>query len=221
MGEYIALSASDGHDPGAYLARPQGSPRAGLVVCQEIFGVNAHIRQVTDGFAAEGYLAVAPALFDRIGRGVELAYDEAGVARGRELRTAIAWETVMRDVDAAAEAVRAGAGVAVVGYCWGGSLAWLAACRLDVQAAAGYYGGQVHEHRGETPGCPVMLHFGDQDPIIPGGDVAEIGSLHPEVQIYTYPAGHGFNCDARGNFDQAAAGLALERTLAFLAEHLG
>ncbi len=221
MGEQITLSASDGHDLGAYLARPQRPPRAGLVVCQEIFGVNAHIRQVTDGFAAEGYLAVAPALFDRIERGVELAYDEAGVARARELGTALAWETALRDVGAAADAVRTGAGVAVIGYCRGGSVAWLAACRLDVQAAVGYYGGQIHEHRGETPGCPVMLHFGEQDPIIPSEDVAEIAAAHPEIPIFTYAVGHGFNCDARADFDRAAADLALERTLAFLAEHLG
>ncbi len=221
MGEQITLSASDGHDLGAYLARPQGPPRAGLVVCQEIFGVNAHIRQVTDGFAAEGYLAVAPALFDRMERGVELAYDEAGVARARELGTALTWETALRDVDAAAETVRTGAGVAVIGYCRGGSVAWLAACRLDVQAAVGYYGGQIHEHRVETPGCPVMLHFGEQDPIIPSEDVAEIAAAHPEIPIFTYAVGHGFNCDARADFDRAAADLALERTLAFLAEHLG
>ena len=221
MGEQITLSASDGHDLGAYLARPQGPPRAGLVVCQEIFGVNAHIRQVTDGFAAEGYLAVAPALFDRMERGVELAYDEAGVARARELGTALTWETALRDVDAAAETVRTGAGVAVIGYCRGGSVAWLAACRLDVQAAVGYYGGQIHEHRGETPGCPVMLHFGEQDPIIPADQVAEIAAAHPEIPVFIYPVGHGFNCDARADFDRVAADLALERTLAFLAEHLG
>ena len=221
MGEFITLSASDGHDLGAYLARPQGPPRAGLVVGQEIFGVNAHIRQVTDGFAAEGYLAVAPALFDRMERGVELAYDEAGVARGRELGTAMAWETALRDMDAAAETVRTGAGVAVIGYCRGGSLAWLAACRLDVQVAVGYYGGQIHEHRGETPGCPIMLHFGERDGIIPAEHVAEIAAAHPEIPIFIYPVGHGFNCDVRADYDPATAGLALERTLAFLAEHLG
>jgi carboxymethylenebutenolidase len=221
MGEQVTLRASDGHDLAAYLAQPQGPPRGGLVVCQEIFGVNAHIRRVTDGFAAEGYLAIAPALFDRMERGVELDYNEASMARARALGTALAWDTALSDVSAAVDAVRTGAGVAAIGYCRGGSVAWLAACRLDLQAAVGYYGGQIHEFLGEMPGCPVMLHFGEHDPIIPAEDVAEIAAAHPELPVFTYPVGHGFNCDARADFDQAAADLARKRTLAFLEQHLG
>ena len=194
MGDHITLTAGDGHQLAAYIARPVGAARAGLVVCQEIFGVNAHMRDVCDGFAGEGYLTIAPALFDRLERGVELGYGDGDTARGRALRTALARDDVMLDVGAAAEEVRTGSGVGVVGYCWGGSVAWLAACRLEIAAAVGYYGGQVHELRAETPNCPVQLHFGERDPIIPNEQVVEIGALHPEVAIFTYDAGHAFNC---------------------------
>ena len=220
MGDLITLTAGDGHELAAYVARPEGSARAGLVVCQEIFGVNAHMRDVCDGFAAEGYLAIAPALFDRLERGVELGYSDDDTARGRALRTALAWDDVMRDVGAAAEEVRNGAGVGVIGYCWGGSVAWLAACRLPVQASVSYYGGQVHEFRAETPGCPVQFHFGTKDPIIPNEHVEEIAALHPDIPLYTYDAGHAFDCTPRPDYDPAAAALARERSLAFLAERL-
>jgi carboxymethylenebutenolidase len=221
LGETISLTASDGHELAAYLARPEGEAKAGLVVCQEIFGVNFHIREVADGFAGEGYLTIAPALFDRLEREVELAYTEDDIARGRALKTALAWETVMLDVAAAAEEARTGAGVGVVGYCWGGSLAWLAACRLNVEAAVGYYGGQVHEFRDETPACPVLLHFGERDRAIPKAHVEEIAKAHPEVPVFTYEAGHGFNCAARADYDAEAAAVARWRTLDFLAQHLG
>ena len=223
MGERITLTASDGHELSAYLARPDGPARAGLVICQEIFGVNAHIRDVADGFAKEGYLTVAPALFDRIEPGVELTYTADDTAHGRALRTALAWEAVMLDVGAAVDQVRTEPGAAaagVVGYCWGGSLAWLAACRLHVAAAVGYYGGQIHEHRAETPSCPVQLHFGERDPIIPNEHVVEIGGRHPDVAILTYDAGHGFNRTPRTDYDPDAAALARQRTLDFLLQHL-
>lgn len=221
MGDLITLTAGDGHELAAYVARPEGPARAGLVVCQEIFGVNAHMRDVCDGFAAEGYLAIAPALFDRLERGVELGYSDDDTTRGRALRTALAWDNVMRDVGAAAEEVRNGAGVGVIGYCWGGSVAWLAACRLPVQASVSYYGGQVHEFRAETPGCPVQFHFGTKDPIIPNEHVEEIAALHPDIPLYTYDAGHAFDCTPRPDYDPAAAALARQRTLDFLVEHLG
>ena len=221
MGEMIELTAQDGHRLGAYVARPEGPARAGLVVVQEIFGVNGHMRDVAEGLAREGYLAVAPALFDRLEPGLELAYDEAGVARGRALRAEISWEQVQADtaaaVQAAAEAGRAG----VIGYCWGGSIAWLAACRLPVAAAVGYYGGQIHELREETPACPIQLHFGEQDTAIPLDSVEEVRRLHPEVPVHLYPAGHGFNCDRRSSYHAESADLARDRSLAFLAEHLG
>jgi carboxymethylenebutenolidase len=220
MAETVKLTAADANKLDAYLARPEGTPKGGLVVCQEIFGVNHHIRAVAEGFASQGFLAVAPALFDRVKPGVELDYTAEGIAEGRALRTALVWEDVMADVAAAIKAAREAGAVGVVGYCWGGSLAWLAACRLEIAAAVGYYGGQIHEHRQETPRAPVLLHFGAQDELIPPAHVAEIRRLHPTVQIFTYPAGHGFNCDARADFDEDSAGIAGERTFAFLDEHL-
>ncbi len=220
QGETIELTAADGHRLGAYLARPAGAPKAGLVVVQEIFGVNRHIRAVTEGFAADGYLAIAPALFDRRERGLELGYEAEDVARGRELKAATSWEEAAQDVAAAITAVTDAGPVGVIGYCWGGSIAWLAACRLPVAAAVGYYGGQIRELSGETPRCPVLLHFGAQDAAIPLEDVDEVRRLHPEVPIHLYPAGHGFNCDLRGSYHPESAALARERSLAFLAEHL-
>ena len=220
MAETIELSAGDGTRLDAYLARPQATPKAGLVVVQEVFGVNAHIRRVADGFAAEGYLAVAPALFDRRERGVELDYDEAGLAKGRSLRGAITWDEVALDVAAAVGAAAEAGKVGVVGYCWGGSVAWLAACRLPVAAAVGYYGGQINDLIDEAPGCPVMLHFGEADAMIPLDNVDAIRQRHPAVEVFTYPAGHGFNCDARADFDAESAATARERSLALLARTL-
>ena len=221
MGEKLELTAEDGHRLQAYLARPVGPPRGGLVVCQEIFGVNHHIREVADGYAESGYLAIAPALFDRLRPGVELEYNADDVAEGRALKTATAWDQAVTDIGAAAARAAEAGKVGVVGYCWGGSLAWLAACRLPVAAAVGYYGGQIHEHREEDPGCPVMLHFGERDSMIPPEHVEAIGARHPEVEIFTYPAGHGFNCRPRADFEPESAALAFERTLAFLRRHLG
>ncbi len=220
QGETIELTAADGHRLGAYLARPAGAPKAGLVVVQEIFGVNRHIRAVTEGFAADGYLAIAPALFDRRERGLELGYEAEDVARGRELKAATSWEEAAQDVAAAITAVTDAGPVGVIGYCWGGSIAWLAACRLPVAAAVGYYGGQIRELSGESPRCPVLLHFGEQDAAIPLEDVDEVRRLHVEVPIHLYPAGHGFNCDLRGSYHAESAALARERSLAFLAERL-
>lgn len=221
MGETLKLAAADGHELDAYVARPAHRVKGGLVVCQEIFGVNHHIRAVADGYAGDGYLAIAPALFDRVRPGIELGYDEAGVAEGRDIRTALSWDKAVVDVAAAVEAAREAGKVGVIGYCWGGSLAWLAACRLQIAAAVGYYGGQIHEHRQERPACPVLLHFGERDAMIPAAHVADISELHPEVEVHAYPAGHGFNCDARAAFDKQSAHVARGRSLRFLAEHLG
>ena len=221
MGTMIQLTASDGHRLDAYRADPKGKPKGGMVVVQEIFGVNAHMRAVTDGFAAAGYAAVGPALFDRVEKGVDLGYAEPGMTRGRELRAKLAWEDVLKDVAAAAQAVRAAGKVGVVGYCWGGSVAWLAARRLKLDAAVGYYGGQIIGFKDERPACPTMLHFGYQDTGIPMTDVDAIRKAQPKVPIHVYPAGHGFNCDHRASYHAASAKLAGERTLAFFAKHLG
>ena len=221
MGTHIKLTASDGHVFDAYRADPKTPPRAGLVVVQEIFGVNAHIRAVTDGFAAEGYAAIAPAFFDRAETGVELGYEEPDMTRGRTLRAELSWEETILDVAAAAEALAPAGKTGVVGYCWGGSVAWLAAIRLAVDGAVGYYGGQVIDFKDEKPGCPVMLHFGETDAGIPLSDVDAIRAAQPDVPIHLYPAGHGFNCDHRASYHAESVKLALERTLTFLADALG
>ncbi len=221
MGEMISRTADDGHALGAYRARPAGARRAGLVVIQEIFGVNGHIQSVCDGFAADGYDAIAPALFDRAERGVELDYDEAGMARGRAIREELSWIGAVRDIAAALSALSGEGKVGVVGYCWGGSLAWLAATRLGPACAVSYYGGQIIQFKDDTARCPVLMHFGDSDKSIPLDDVAAIRAAQPDIPVHVYPGGHGFNCDARASYHAESAKLARERTLAFLAEHLG
>ena len=221
MGEIIELNAADGHALDAYLARPAGAARGGLVVVQEIFGVNGHIRDVCDRFAADGYTALAPALFDRVAPGTEFEYDADGVAAGRDLKDRAAWPQVAADIAAARDHLAAAGAVAIVGYCWGGSVAWLGATEGGFAAAIGYYGGQIIELNDRSPKCPTMLHFGDQDAAIPLDDVEAIRAAHPDMTIHIYEgAGHGFNCDRRGSYHEAAAGRALERTNAFLAEHL-
>ncbi len=221
MADHMTLQAADGHGFDSYLAQPAGTPKAGLVVIQEIFGVNSHIRSVADGYAADGYLVVAPALFDRIERNVELGYNEADIARGRDLKAAATWDHAALDVAAAVEAAGSAGKVGVVGYCWGGSVAWLAACRTPVSAAVGYYGGQIRELGDAQPTCPVQLHFGDRDPMIPVSDVEAIAAAHPAVEVHRYDADHGFNCDHRGSYHAESAALARQRSLDFFARHLG
>jgi carboxymethylenebutenolidase len=223
MGEVVTLTAEDGFRLSAYRATPAGSPRGGLVVVQEIFGVNRHVKRVADGYAADGYAVVAPALFDRVEPGFETGYAPADIERGRSIRAKIAWDTMLSDVRAAvAELARAGHKVGVVGYCMGGSVAWLSATRIDgLAAAVGYYGGAVAEHAEERPRCPVMLHFGETDASIPKEHYEKVIRLHPGVPVHVYPAGHGFNCDERASYDEASARLARERTLEFLRPHVG
>jgi carboxymethylenebutenolidase len=222
MGEYVTLKAADGHELSAYVARPDGEPVAGLVVVQEIFGVNAHIRSVADGYAKDGFLAVAPALFDRIERGVELGYDGADMQKAMGFIPKLDTEKALADL--AAAMVFAGSATAkkvgVIGYCFGGTLAWLAATRLHPAAAVGYYGGRIANYSGETPSAPVMLHFGKQDAHIPAEEVEKVHAAHPEVEIYWYDAGHGFNCDARGSYNKEAAHKARLRSLRFIEKHL-
>ena len=222
MGTSITLTAGDGHGLGAYRAEPAATPRGGVVIVQEIFGVNAHIRSVADAFAEADYLTVAPALFDRAEAGVELAYDGDGMSRGRALSSEIALDDVLKDVAAAAEVAAEGGKVGVVGYCWGGAIAWAAACRLEVAAAVGYYGRLIYDLREERPGCPVMLHYGETDASIPLDQVEAVRAAHPDVPLFIYPdAGHGFNCDVRASYNVEAAAEARARTMAFLAQHLG
>ncbi len=218
----IELSAADGHRLNALLAAPAGAPRGALVVVQEIFGVNSHIRAVAAGYAADGYLAIAPALFDRIERGVELGYSAAEVQRGAGLKAASGNDKPLLDIAAAMAQVAHAGRVGIVGYCWGGLLSWLAACQLDgLAASVPYYGGGVPNHAALTPRCPVLAHFGAQDSHIPLASVETFRAAQPGVSVEVYPAQHGFNCDQRGAFDAPSAALALERSLVFLRQHVG
>ena len=222
MAEFITLTAEDGHILEAYLAGTAGDAKGRLVVIQEVFGVNGHIRDVCTGFAAEGYVALAPALFDRAEPAVELDYTDSGLGRGRELRALIPWDDVARDVRAAQAYLAREGAAAIVGYCWGGSVAWLGASEADFACAVGYYGGQIVDLLERTPGCPTMLHFGEIDPAIPPADVETIRAAHSEVTVHVYAgADHGFNCDRRAHYHAEAAALARKRTLAFFAQHLG
>ena len=222
MGDRIELTAADGFALSAYRADPVGTPRGGLVVAQEIFGVNGHIRAVCDGFAADGYVALAPALFDRYERFVDIGYTPTDVAKGRELKGLAQTDAALRDITAARDALAGVGKIGVIGYCWGGFLAWMAASRISGFACAvPYYGGGMLDAVGERPKCPVMAHFGERDSMIPVDGVRRLAAAHPDAQVFIYAADHGFNCDQRGSYDAAAAKLARERTLQFLRQHLG
>ncbi|MBU6499606.1 MAG: dienelactone hydrolase family protein [Rhodospirillales bacterium] len=225
MDSFIDLTAADGHRLKAWRDGPEGADPGktpGLVVVQEIFGVNGHMRNVCARFAAAGYAVVAPALFDRAERGVELGYTADDVARGRDLRAKVSDAAVMLDIDAAALALGGRAKLGIVGYCWGGTIAWWGATRTrHFQAACGWYGGGIAGTRTEAPHCPVQLHFGEKDSGIPLSDVELIRAAQPAVEIFVYPgAQHGFGCDERGSFSAPDARLAQERTLAFLGRTL-
>ncbi len=222
MGRMVELVAADGFRLSAYRAEPAGAQRGGVVVVQEIFGVNSHIKSVCDGFAAEGYLAVAPALFDRVRRGVDLGYAPDDIAAGKELKAATSTDGALMDI-AAAQAAVAGAGKSgIVGYCWGGYVAWMAAARLPgLACAVAYYGGGMIEAIGEQPQCPVLMHFGEQDQMIPVSGVERLRAAHPAHQVFLYTANHGFNCDQRGSFNAEAAALARKRTLEFFRTRIG
>jgi carboxymethylenebutenolidase len=220
MSSTIELEAGDGHVLSAYRAGPPEAAH-GLVVVQEIFGMNHHMRRVCDSFAAEGYAVFAPALFDRVERGVELGYAPEDIARGREVRGRLSEEGIIADISAAADALGAKQR-GIVGYCFGGTVAWWGATRTQrFKAAVGWYGGGIAATRNETPNCPVQLHFGETDASISLADVESIRKAQPGVEIFVYPAaGHGFGCDERASFNAEAATLAQSRTLAFFAGHL-
>ena len=222
MGSFIELTADDGFRVSAWRADPAGTPRGAVVIAQEIFGVNSHIRSVCDGYAADGYVAIAPALFDRYEAGVDIGYTPADVTKGRELKARANLDAALRDIAAARVAVAAAGKVAVIGYCWGGYVAWMSASRVPGFACAvAYYGGGVLDAAAEKSLCPVMAHFGERDTGIPIAGVRELMAKRPDVEIFVYPADHGFNCDQRAAYDAAAAKLARERTLEFLRRHVG
>lgn len=219
----IELTAADGFLFGAYRAMPEGQVKGGVVVIQEIFGVNHHIRAVADGYAAAGYAAIAPQIFDRVERGVELGYtDQQDLDKGiriafQDLELADA----LKDIQAAVDALSESGKVAVVGYCFGGLLAWLSACEVDgVAAASCYYGGGTVKQVDRMPKCQVIMHFGDRDANIPLSDVDIIREVHPGVEIFVYPADHGFNCNERASYDAESAGRALARTLSHFDKHI-
>ncbi len=216
MGEFTTLMARDGHEFNAWLAAPSGPARGAVVIAQEIFGVNRHIRAVADGYAAAGYVTIAPCLFDRIRRGIELGYSEAETQEGRGYRLQIPLEKTLVDLNSSINVVKHAGRVAVVGYCWGGTLAYVAACDLPVTCAVSYYGGQIKDHLAKPPRRPVMYHFGERDPYIPLTDVEKIRTVDHNGVFHLYPADHGFNCDERGSYDAASAALARERSLQFL-----
>jgi carboxymethylenebutenolidase len=226
MGNFIDLKAADGFSFPAYLAEPAGKPRGAVVVLQEIFGVNSHIRSIADGYAAEGYLAIAPATFHRVKPGVELGYTPDDISAGAALKgqvEALPAPGVMQDVQAAINYAAKAGKVGIVGYCWGGLLAWRAAAMLDgLSAAAPYYGGgsTVPPEIARKPKVPVMAHFGDQDTHIPMDTVRAFEKAHPEVEVHVYAANHGFNCDQRGSWNASAAATARERTLDHFRRHL-
>lgn len=216
MGAFTTLMARDGHEFNAWLAAPTGPARGAVVICQEIFGVNHHIRGVADGYAAAGYVTIAPCLFDRIRRGIELGYSEKDTQEGRGYRLQIPQEKTLADLAASINVVKHAGRVAVVGYCWGGTLAYLAACELPIACAVAYYGGQIKEHLTKSPRRPVIYHFGEKDPYIPPTDIEKIRAADPTGEFHLYPADHGFNCEERGSYAAASAELALTRTHAFL-----
>lgn len=218
----INLRASDEHIFSAHRVDPLETSRGGVVVIQEIFGVNAHIRAVAARFAAAGYTTLAPAFFDRVERGVELGYDPAGIARGRELIAELDPIDVLADLGAAHDQLASeGLPVAIVGYCWGGSVVWNAAHRRPGLACAiAYYGSRIVNFVDERPQVPTMMHVGRRDASLPLAQVHAIGERYPEIAIHEYDAGHGFDCDHRGDFDSTASAHAMTRSLAFMAQHM-
>jgi carboxymethylenebutenolidase len=220
MGEFTTIMARDGHEFQAYLAAPPGKPRGAVVVLQEIFGVNAHIRAVTDSYAAEGYTAIAPSLFDRVRRGIQLGYGPEDKTQAIGTMQQLKPEETTKDVAAAIAVVKSSGRVGTVGFCWGGRLAYLAACDLPVSCAVVYYG-KIMDVLDKKPRRPVMYHFGSLDQSIPVADTGRIAAAHPESPLYVYEgADHGFNCEQRSAYNPEAAALARQRTLGFLARYV-
>jgi carboxymethylenebutenolidase len=218
---HLQLRAADGHTFSAWVSRPEGHARGGIVVVQEIFGVTGHIERVADQFAAAGYLAIAPALFDRQQRGVNLTYDDAGIAQGVGYMQQADFGQVMADLKAAIDAVAHAGPVGMVGYCWGGLVTYLAGSRTGIAAGIAYYGGGIARMLEPVPRCPMQFHFGEQDAHIPLRDVEQIRATFPQGEYHMYAAGHGFNCTDRASHDAAAAHLAFARTKEFFSKHLG
>ena len=225
MGKNITLKASDGHEFAAYRADPAGKPKGCMIVIQEIFGVNDHIRDIANRIAANGYLAVAPCMQDRAQRGFETGYTPPEIEKARAMRGQVKNEDSLKDLRATFDYLKSqNAGkIGVVGYCWGGSLAWLAATEIDgLGCAISYYGGEVANNADKKAKCPVMFHFGEKDASIPLDKVELVKQKQPDHPLYVYKdAGHGFSCDARGSYHPASHELALGRSREFAGKHVG
>jgi carboxymethylenebutenolidase len=222
MGNMTHLTASDGHRLSAYRAEPSGKPKGGLVVAMEIFGVNSHIRAVADGYAADGYLVIAPALFDRVQPDYEAGYSQEEIQKGIAFIQKIDLDDTMKDVAAAIQNISSAGKTGITGYCWGGTVAWKAACTVDgLACAVPYYGGGIPGLIALKPKCPVLFHWGEKDQSIPLDKARQFAEAHKDQTHYFYPAGHGFNCDQRGSYDVASAKLARSRTLEFLSRFVG
>jgi len=220
MRAFVAVTAGDGHQFQAYVANPREAPRGALVVLQEIFGVNGHMRTVVDSLAAEGYVCIAPCLFDRIRGGIVLDHTPSGIEEGIGYAMRLEPQNVVADIAAALEFVKDAGRAGVVGFCLGGQLAYRAACVLPIACAVSYYGGNIPALLDQKPRCPVMYHFGERDKYIPLSDVEKIRRAHPEGIFHVYAAGHGFASDDRPAFDAVCAELARRRTLDFFARCL-
>lgn len=224
MGDTISLTAGDGHTLNAYKAAPSGTPKGGLVVVQEIFGINGQIRRTADHFAQQGYLCIAPALFDRVEKGIELGYNETDFAKGRETRGALGDDVIKADIEAAIKEASSAGKVGVIGFCFGGYVAFLAASSIDgVSAAMPFYGGGIAAKVGELkPKCPTQFHFGDKDGAIPLDDVQKVKDANQDSPVFVYDdSGHGFTCDDRDSFNPSATERAYARALGWLGQHVG
>ena len=222
MGKNMELTSSDGHTFAAYRAEPSGEPRGAIVVVQEIFGVNSHIRSVADGYAADGYLAIAPALFDRVQRNVDLGYTPDAIAQGRALKDRASIDAALLDCEAAQRVAALAGKVGIVGYCWGGFVSWMASGKVTgLACAVAYYGGGILSQPDVKALCPLMAHFGERDSMIPVDEVKELAATHPEHRVFIYAADHGFNCDQRGSYDAESAKLARQRSLEFFRQYVG
>jgi carboxymethylenebutenolidase len=222
MGKTVTLTASDGFRLGGYRADPASKPKGAVVVIQEIFGVNSHIRNICDRLANEGYVAIAPAIFDRIEPDFQSGYTPEEVAVARKFVAAPDWPAMRRDTQAAIDAAAGVGPVGIIGFCLGGSVAYVAATKLSgLSAAVGYYGGAVARFADDKPTVPTQLHFGEKDGGIPLSDVETIKAKRPEVEVFVYPgAQHGFGCDERASYDKASSDLAWQHSLAFFGTHL-
>ena len=223
MGKNIELTASDGHKFSAYVAEPSGKPKGALIVVMEIFGVNSHIRKVTDEYAADGYLAIAPQFFDRVQKGLDVGYTGQDLELARSLMQKMNLNDPLKDVEVAKAHVSSAGKVGIIGYCWGGSLAFKSACNVNgLACAVAYYGGSIPNIVDEKPKCPVMFHWGETDQSIPLEKAKMVAEKHKDQIHHFYPgAGHGFNCDQRGSFNPESSKVARQRTLEFLKKHIG